>query len=161
MDVRGKARSLDQLRYLREEVDLLSQRIAELELAARGGAGRITGLPRCALPAAGEWGARLAALRDRLENRRERCMMLLGELYAFIDDVDDSLMRQILTYRYIDGDTWQRVARRIGEADEQYPRLLHNRFLERARVPVYGELDENDAAGALYSGQNQSRGELQ
>ena len=135
MDVREKVKRLEQLRHLRAEVDLLSQRIAELEQGARGG--RITGLPRCARR--GEENsvrdAKLADLWGRLEDRRERCLDLLGALYAFIDDVDDSMMRQILTYRYIDGDTWQAVAIRIGERDEQYPRRLHNRFLERADVP--------------------------
>ncbi len=137
MDVREKVKRLEQLRHLRAEVDLLSQRIAELEQAARGGGGRITGLPRCARRGKGSdvRDAKLADLWDRLEDRRERCLDLLGALYAFIDDVDDSMMRQILTYRYIDGDTWQAVAIRIGERDEQYPRRLHNRFLERADGP--------------------------
>ena len=133
VDVREKVRRLEQLRHLRGEVDLLSQRIAELELVARGGSGRVTGMPRTALPKGAD--GELARLRDRLEDRRERCLDLLGALYAFIDDIDDSLMRQIVTYRYIDGDTWQAVAIRIGERDEQYPRRLHNRFLEKAEVP--------------------------
>ena len=120
MDVKQKVRCLKQLRYLRGEVDQLSQRIARLEQAARDGAGSR---------------ARLEAMRGRLARRREECMEQLGALYAFIDDIDDSLMRQIVTYRYIDGDTWQAVAIRIGERDEQYPRRLHNRFLERTDVP--------------------------
>jgi len=37
--------------------------------------------------------------------------------------VEDSEMRQILTYKYISGLTWQQI-------DEQYPRRKHNRFLE-------------------------------
>ena len=136
MEVREKVRRLEQLRHLRREVDLLSQRIAELELTARGASGRVTGMPRTALPKDAD--GRLARLRDRLEDRRQRCLDLLGALYAFIDDIDDSLMRQIVTYRYIDGDTWQAVAIRIGERDEQYPRRLHNRFLERVEVPGWG-----------------------
>ena len=112
MDMREKVRALEQLRWLRGEVDGLSQRIAELELAAQGGAGRITGMPRAGRrrDRTGEYAARIADLWDRLEARRTRCMEELGALYAFIDDIDDSLLRQIFTYRYIDGDTWQMIA---------------------------------------------------
>lgn len=149
MDVKEKAKRLEQLRYLKKEVDLLSQRIAELELAYRGGGGRVTGMPL--RPRGGgraDDGEKLAALWARLDARRARCMDLLGALYAFIDDIDDSLMRQIMTYRYIDGDTWLAVAIRIGERDEQYPRRLHNRFLAGHEVPSYS-FDENDGENAL------------
>lgn len=124
---------LGQLRALRREVDLCSQRAAELERTALNGKGRITGMPNCAA----RWdrddpcAAKLATLAERLEARRLRCMELLGELYDFIDGVEDSRMRLILTCRYIDGDSWQRVAFRIGETDEQYPRRLHRRYLEK------------------------------
>lgn len=132
MTYQDQVRKLEQLRSLRREVDLCSQRIAELERAAASGRGRITGMPNCAA----KWDkgdpctAKLAALAEGLEARRLRCMELLGELYDFIDGVEDSRMRLILTCRYIDGDSWQRVAFRIGETDEQYPRRLHRRFLE-------------------------------
>lgn len=151
MDVKEKIEALNQLKYLRREVDMLSQRIAELELAAQGGVGRITGMPRraAARDRTGECAVRITALWDRLEARRTRCMELLGALYAFIDDIDDSLTRQIITYRYIDGETWQRVARRIGEADEQYPRRIHNRFLETAEPPRFRRFDENDEDNAV------------
>ena len=139
MDVKEKARCLEQLKHLKGEVDMLSQRIAELELAARGETGRIIGLPGGFLPGDGPEAEKLAALRRRLEARRGRCMDLLGALYTFIDDIDDSLIRQILTYRYIYDETWREVAARIGERDEQYPRRLHNRFLQGARVPSFAE----------------------
>lgn len=134
MDVREKVRQLEQLRHLRREVDMLSQRIAELELAAQGGTGRITGMPRFSGRGdrAGDSDVQLALLWDRLEARRGRCMELLGALYAFIDGVEDSRMRQILTYRYVDGESWRCIAGYIGERDEQYPRRLHNRFLAKA-----------------------------
>ena len=142
MEVREKARRLGQLRALKREVDMLSQRIAGLEPAARGG-GRVTENPDDATA------AMLARLRERRDARRGRCMELLGALYAFIDDIDDSLMRQIMTYRYIDGETWQGVAFRIGERDEQYPRRLHNRYLAGHEVPSMAEADGNDEESAV------------
>ena len=146
MEVREKARRLEQLRDLKGEVDMLSQRIAELELAAQGGVGRITGMPGGPRlkDRTGEIAAKLVDLWALLEARRVRCLDLLGALYAFIDDIDDSLMRQIMTYRYIDGESWQGVAERIGEKDEQYPRRLHNRYLAGKKEPEMVKCDEND-----------------
>ena len=68
MDVRGKVKTLEQLRHLRGEVDMLSQRIAELELAARGGAGRITGMPRASRrrDRTGDMAVQLSLLWDKL-----------------------------------------------------------------------------------------------
>ena len=62
-------------------------------------------------------------------------MEQLGALYDFIDGIDDSLMRQIMTRRYIDGHPWRIVAAYIGERDEQYPRRLHNRYLQKLELP--------------------------
>ena len=97
MTLKEKATALDQLRYLRREVDMLSQRIAELELAARGGAGRVTGLSRSVVrrDGMGDGAARLAALAEQLDARRARCMEALGALYDFIDGVADSRMRML------------------------------------------------------------------
>ena len=145
MQMKDMIGRLSQLQYLKGEIDDLSQRIAELELAAQGGVGRVTGMPRgtARWDRTGDYAAKLADLADRLEARRGRCMDLLGALYDFIDGVEDSRMRQILTYRYVDGESWQQVAFKIGEVDEQYPRRLHNRFLESA------EFDENDERAVL------------
>lgn len=137
MDVKEQVRRLEQLRRLRGEVNLLSQRIAKLELEIQGDAGQFSGLPgrprqRKSAEALTE---KLGRLSERLEARRARCLELLGALYAYIDDIDDSLLRQIMTYRYIDGETWKRIAERIDERDEQYPRRLHNRYLAQNRAP--------------------------
>lgn len=141
---------LNQLRYLKQEVDELSQRIAQLELEAQGGSGRISGMPRSHRldDRVAQAAASIADLRDRMEERRLDCMVELGRLYAFIDDADDSLIRQILAARYIDGLSWQRIAMRIGEGDEQVPRRLHNRYLQK-KIAEGLKFDENDEPNVL------------
>lgn len=121
---------LTQFGHLKGEVNQLSQRIARLndqieENSRSRWRGRVIMEHR----------ARLAALRDRLALRRARCMDQLWALYGFIDDIDDSRMRQIMAARYIDNLTWKEVAATIGEYDEQYPRRLHNRFLMVNELP--------------------------
>lgn len=129
---------LSQLRYLKGEIDDLSQRIAELELMAQGGAGRVTGMPRGGRRAdrVAECAVKIADLRHKMDERRLDCMEELARLYEFIDDIPDSLTRQIFMLRYIDGLSWQQIAFRVGEGDEQYPRRVHNRYLK--------QFDEND-----------------
>ena len=141
---------LNQLRYLKREVDELSQRIAQLELEAQGGSGRISGMPRSHRldDRVAQAAASIADLRDRMESRRLDCMVELGRLYAFIDDADDSLIRQILAARYIDGLSWQRIAMRIDEGDEQVPRRLHNRYLQK-KIAEGLKFDENDEPNVL------------
>ena len=130
MDVKRKVWQLKQLRYLKDEVDLLSQRIARLEWRIERNS-----QSRRRWRSSEAFGARLIALRKRLVFRRNCCMAQLEALCAFIDQIDDSRMRQIMVGRYIDGITWKEVAARIGERDEQYPRRLHNRFLARFDLP--------------------------
>ena len=139
MDVKQKVAQLQQLRWLQKEVDMLSQRIAELELARLGGEGHVTGLH--GRPPEG-CETELLSLWCRLDARRARCLELMGALYAFIDSIDDSRMRQIMTYRYVDGRSWESVARKIGEVDEQYPRRQHNQYLKRASLGIFDENDE-------------------
>ena len=131
MDVKGKIEQLKQLRYLKGEVILLTQRLERLET-------EITGNTRCRWRgrATLEYGAQLVALRDALAARRATCMAQLGALHRYIDSIDDSRMRQIMAGRYVDGLSWKEVAARIGERDEQYPRRLHNRFLLQSALPA-------------------------
>ena len=131
MDVKGKIEQLKQLRYLKGEVILLTQRLERLET-------ELTGNTRCRWRgrATLEYGAQLVALRDALAARRATCMAQLGALHRYIDSIDDSRMRQIMAGRYVDGLSWKEVAARIGERDEQYPRRLHNRFLLQSTLPA-------------------------
>ncbi len=128
LDVKQKVGQLKQLRYLKGEVMLLSRRIERLEA-------EIEADRRVRWRGTADHRARLIALRERLARKRERCMAQLEALYGFIGDIGDSRLRQIMAGRYIDGLTWKEVAVRIGEASEQYPRRLHNRFLGQVELP--------------------------
>ena len=147
MEMKDMIERLSQLRHLKWEVDELSQRIGELEERAMGGSARPMGMLRSGRldDRVARAAASLADLRDRMARRRLDCLEELGRLYAFIDDLPDSQLRQIFAARYIDGLSWQNVARRIGETDEQVPRRLHNRALRKkiAENTKFDEKDEN------------------
>ena len=148
MEMKDMIERLSQLRHLKREVDELSQRIGELEERAMGGSARPMGMLRSGRldDRVARAAASLADLRDRMARRRLDCLEELGRLYAFIDDLPDSQLRQIFAARYIDGLSWQNVARRIGETDEQVPRRLHNRAVRKksAELAQFDEKDENN-----------------
>lgn len=118
-------RRLSQLRDLQLEVDELSQCIANLELSNTG---------KVSAPGPNIRDAKcIEDTHAMMDIRRQHCMDEIGRLFAFIDDIPDSRLRRIFTFRYIEGLTWQQVAFRLGEFDEQYPRKMHSRYLQKMR----------------------------
>ena len=77
----------------------------------------------------GKYAAEIADLKAIIEHKVQQCWYELNRLNRFIASVEDSQMRQILTLRYINRMTWQKIAFEIGEYDEQYPRRKHDKFL--------------------------------
>lgn len=58
--------------------------------------------------------AKLKRLKRRLERRKEDLQDKRLEIDEFIGEIDDSLTRQIITLRYVNGLTWGQVAAHIG-----------------------------------------------
>lgn len=131
MEFKGMVEWLSQVTALKREIDDLSQRIAALEWEARGCRGRISGLPHPRAETESAIAAKAEALRAKMDARRLERMEELGRLYAFIDDIPNARLRLIFSLRYLDGLTWQQIAFKIGEYDEQIPRRLHNQALKQ------------------------------
>lgn len=58
------------------------------------------------------------------------------EIEDFVHSIPDSITRRIFTYRYLDGKirpSWQWIAFKIGEHDEQIPRKKHNKYLKSTK----------------------------
>lgn len=131
MEFKGMVEWLSQVTALKREIDDLSQRVAALEWEARGCRGRVSGLPHPRAETESAIAAKAEALRAKMDARRLERMEELGRLYAFIDDIPNARLRLIFSLRYLDGLTWQQIAFKIGEYDEQIPRRLHNQALKR------------------------------
>ena len=131
LQMRETVYRLDGIRDLKKEVDDLSQRIAEIEMHLTDPGARVTGLPGYALKSRSKRELRAEQeLLNRLQSRRAESMEELGQLYALIDGIHDPKTRLIFTHRYIDRLTWQAIAFKISECDEQVPRRIHERFLK-------------------------------
>lgn len=124
-------KELSQLYYLKKEIKEQQRRLAELETLAINCSTKITGLPTGTgiSDKIGNYAAQIADLKALLDLNLKKCFYELNRIDRFIQSVEDSQIRIILTLRYIQGLSWQKIAYAIGEHDEQYPRRKHNTFL--------------------------------
>lgn len=131
---------LSQLYYLNREIELLKNRITELECIATSSTSKITGMPHVTgvSDKVGKYAAEIADLKELLDLNLRKCFYELNRLNRYIASIEDSEMRLIMALRYVNGLSWQQVAFSIGEHDEQYPRRKHNKYLKKYKV------DEND-----------------
>ena len=115
-------RELAQLQYLNTEIEIYERQIERLEALAESTTAR-------AVPAkvqlsgrsdrVGEYGVRLAALREKLEASRLRRVAEWERIEGYISGVEDALIRQILQLRFVEGLSWQQVAEGIGGKNTQ------------------------------------------
>ena len=137
-------RELSQLYYLNREIEEQQRRLQELEALATSCTSHITGMPKAqgVVDRLAGYVAEIADLRSLIDLNIKKCFFELNRLNRYINTIDDSQMRLILSLRYINGLSWQQIAFSIGEYDEQYPRRKHNAFLRT-------QVDENDERKAV------------
>lgn len=94
-------KELSQLYYLKKEIRQLEQRINELETAATNCTVKITGLPsgKGISDKIGNYAAQIADLKALLDLNLKKCFYELNRLERFIQSVEDSQMRIILTFK--------------------------------------------------------------
>ncbi len=126
-------KELSQLYYLKREIEKDKQRLWELGLTASGlGAQNLTGMPR-----GNGTETKLERNTNRkleleriIKNKIERCEHERLRIEQYIASVEDSQMRLILTYRFIDNCSWKQVAIRIkGGNTADSVRMACKRFL--------------------------------
>lgn len=127
-------RELSQLHYLDGEIRQSRRRLERLERLleeARAQAAFDEGERELAEQCARE----MAEIRQGLEQSIQRRWQEMRRLLAYIEDIDDSLIRQILTCRYVDGKTWVKVAREIGgDNTEDSVKKAAYRYLQRGQA---------------------------
>lgn len=127
-------KELSQLYYLNREIEMDKRRLQELEVKALPGAQVITGMPHApgVTDKVGEYAAEIADLRGIIEAKHQQCLYERSRLERYISSIDDSLLRQIFTYRFVNGLPWRQVAACIGGGNtEDGCRKAVKRYLER------------------------------
>jgi len=122
---------LSQLYYLNREIENDNARLAELEAAATGATVRLTGLPHgLSVINKTALAAEIADMKNAISAKKSLCIVEHNRLMRYISSVGDSLMRQILTYRHVNGLSWRQVAAHVGGGNtEGSVKMAHGRFL--------------------------------
>ena len=110
---------LRQLYYLNREIINDTEELVELKIKARKGKNS-------------EKEKLIEEQERRLVEKIRRCRGLKKEINEFIDEIEDSLMRQIMYYRYAKGMSWRKVAFMVGGSNtEDGVRMLAHRYLKK------------------------------
>ncbi len=109
-------KELSQLYYLNREIEMDKRRLIELEARALPGAQVLTGMPHGSgvSDIVGTCAAEIADLRGIIEAKHQQCLYERSRLERYISGIEDSLLRQIFTYRFINGLPWEQVAACVG-----------------------------------------------
>ena len=127
-------KELSQLYYLNREIEMDKRRLQELEARALPGGQTLTGMPHSSgvTDKVGEYAAEIADLRGIIEAKHQQCLYERSRLERYISGIDDSLTRQIFTYRFVNGLPWEQVAACIGGGNTgDGCRKAVRRYLER------------------------------
>lgn len=127
-------KELSQLYYLNREIEEMKSRLEELECIATTCTSNITGMPHASgiSDKVGKYAAEIADLRSLLDLNLKKCFYELSRLNRYINSINDSEMRMILSLRYINGLCWEQVAQSISPyASGESVRKAHDRFLKK------------------------------
>ena len=109
-------KELSQLYHLNREIEMDKQRLRELEAKTLPGAQVITNMPHApgVVDKVGQYAAEIADLRGIIEAKHKQCLYERNRLERYIAGIDDSLLRQVFTYRFVNGLPWEQVAVSVG-----------------------------------------------
>ena len=109
-------KELSQLYYLVKEIKLKRQQLEQLRTIAEGTTVELTGMPNGTgvNDKVGNIAADIADIKAILELKIQEYYYQYNRLTRYIESIDDSLVRQIMTLRYIELKEWNDVANVIG-----------------------------------------------
>lgn len=113
---------LKQLQYLKSEVEIIKSQIENLDYTiatdkVKGSSAHFPYIER-SFTIEGidyeEYNRKVERLQRKLNRRIDDLMDLLEDINSYIESIDDSLIRQVITLRFVNGLTWEQVAQSIG-----------------------------------------------
>jgi len=129
---------LKQIRHLKREIELLQEQIVHLEAEivtdkVRGSlphhpwvetSFKITGFDRI------EYAQKMDKLKRKLQRRVDDLLDLRAEIFEWVEGIEDSLLRQVIILRHVNGLGWRQVAKEIGAGTTwDSLRKMHDRFI--------------------------------
>lgn len=111
-------KQLGQLTLLNAEISRDLDRLRELKATLAGCTSSISGLPHLGLllryDRTGDYMSIISELERQIVERILESATLYIEISAYINTIDDPMIRQIVALRYLDNLPWREVAKRVG-----------------------------------------------
>lgn len=128
---------LNRYKYNKLEIERLLNRIAGLQSLATQVTTAISGMPggNGATDKIGKAVGEIIALQDELERTITQRGRLERQTQEAIASVDDERLRLLLSYRYIDGQSWEWIADKIYYSYDYTKRELHAAALAAVQIP--------------------------
>lgn len=126
-------RDLSQLYYLNLEIEKQKQRLLELESDAFNISPQLTGMPSGSNvnDKVGTYAAEIADLKELISLNIQKCWYERNRLERYIQKIDDSQIRQIMTLRFVDGLRWEQVADELKGVTSESVKKQCYRYLRR------------------------------
>lgn len=130
---------LKQIRYIKSEIEVIKDQIADIEpvMATDKVTGSSAYFPYTARSFTVEgidyddYHRRVRRLQNKLDKRKNELLELQEKANSFIENIEDSLVRQVITLRYVEGLNWYEVANKIGgDSTSESVRKIAERYLK-------------------------------
>jgi len=126
-------RELSKLYNLNREIEQLQLKLSELVSSATNATTRITGIPyskdfsnKTALA------VEIADLRDEIEAKKRLATIEHNRIIRYVETINNSRIRQIITYRHINGLTWNEIAFNMRDGNtEASAKMAYSRFFDK------------------------------
>lgn len=102
-------KQLSRLRDLKKEIKMYQERLAELQSLSEVKSSVLTGMP-----VSKSVSDKIGYSVIKIINTKNTLTKLCEEITEYIENVDDPIIRMILTYRYINNFSWEKTAFKIG-----------------------------------------------
>lgn len=102
-------KQLSRLRDLKKEIKMYQERLAELQSLSEVKSSVLTGMP-----VSKSVSDKIGYSVIKIINTKNTLTKLCEEITEYIENVDDPIIRIILTYRYINNFSWEKTAFKIG-----------------------------------------------
>lgn len=130
-------KELSQVYYLDKEIKRDKERLKELQAKAYKITQDMGGMPssRKKSDKVGQYAVEIAEQKSLIQEKIRKCIYLQNRILRYINSIDDSLIRQILTERYIELKSWRQIAFIVGGGNtEESVRKIHDRFIKRQKA---------------------------
>ena len=102
-------KQLSRLRDLKKEIKMYQERLVELQSLSEVKSSVLTGMP-----VSKSVSDKIGYSVIKIINAKNTLTKLCEEITEYIENVDDPIIRMILTYRYINNFSWEKTAFKIG-----------------------------------------------